>query len=140
MKIGDFGLSKIADSPEGMIDLSSLGAGTSWYLPPECHEMTSPTVNSKVDVWSTGVVFFELLFNRRPFGEGQTQDAFRRQRAVEGTFDIVFPASPKVSAEAMKFLRRLLTRDRDQRPDVLEAIRDPYIRKTWTDQSARARK
>ncbi|CAL1136859.1 unnamed protein product [Cladocopium goreaui] len=61
----------------------------------------------------------ELLFNRRPFGEGQTQDAFRRQTAVEG---------------------RLLTRDRDQRPDVLEAIRDPYIRKTWTDQSARARK
>lgn len=140
VKIGDFGLSKIADSPEGMIDLSSLGAGTSWYLPPECHEMTSPTVNSKVDVWSTGVVFFELLFNRRPFGEGQTQDAFRRQTAVEGTFDIVFPASPKVSAEAIKFLRRLLTRDRDQRPDVLEAIRDPYIRKTWTDQSARARK
>eukprot|EP00435_Cladocopium_sp_Y103_P047429 s103_g13.t3 len=82
----------------------------------------------------------ELLFNRRPFGEGQTQDAFRRQTAVEGTFDIVFPASPKVSAEAIKFLRRLLTRDRDQRPDVLEAIRDPYIRKTWTDQSARARK
>lgn len=140
VKLGDFGLSKIADSPEGMIDLSSLGAGTSWYLPPECHEMTSPTVNSKVDVWSTGVVFFELLFNRRPFGEGQTQDAFRRQTAVEGTFDIVFPASPKVSAEAIKFLRRLLTRDRDQRPDVLEAIRDPYIRKTWTDQSARARK
>ena len=31
----------------------------------------------------------ELLFNRRPFGEGQTQDAFRRQTAVEGTFDIV---------------------------------------------------
>lgn len=30
----------------------------------------------------------ELLFNRRPFGEGQTQDAFRRQTAVEGTFDI----------------------------------------------------
>jgi len=30
----------------------------------------------------------ELLFNRRPFGEGQSQDAFRRQTAVEGTFDL----------------------------------------------------
>jgi len=141
VKIGDFGLSKMADqSPEGIIDLSTRGAGTSWYLPPECHESASPTINSKVDVWSTGVVFFELLFNRRPFGEGQSQDAFRRQTAVEGTFDLVFPATPKVSAEAIKFLRRLLTRDRESRPDVLEAIRDPYIRKSCTDPSARGRK
>ncbi|CAK9079042.1 Serine/threonine-protein kinase TOUSLED [Durusdinium trenchii] len=140
VKIGDFGLSKMADSPEGMIDLSTRGAGTSWYLPPECHESASPTINSSLAVWSTGVVFFEMLYNRRPFGEGQTQDAFRRQTAVEGTFDLVFPTSPKVSSEAIKFLRKLLTRDREQRPDVLEALRDPYIRKSWNDQSARSRK
>lgn len=35
---------------------------------------------------------------------------------------------------------RLLTRDRESRPDVLEAIRDPYIRKSCTDPSARGRK
>ncbi|CAE7163296.1 TOUSLED, partial [Symbiodinium pilosum] len=36
VKIGDFGLSKMADtSPEGIIELSTRGAGTSWYLPPE---------------------------------------------------------------------------------------------------------
>mmetsp|Transcript_14305 Transcript_14305/g.33943 ORF Transcript_14305/g.33943 Transcript_14305/m.33943 type:complete len:578 (+) Transcript_14305:51-1784(+) len=135
VKIGDFGLSKMADttSPEGIIDLSTRGAGTSWYLPPECHEVASPTINSKVDVWSTGVVFFELLFNRRPFGDGQSQDAFRRQAGSEDTFDLVIPTSPKVSNEAKEFLRRLLTRDREQRPDVLEALQDPYIRKTTAD-------
>ncbi|CAJ1356843.1 unnamed protein product [Effrenium voratum] len=138
VKIGDFGLSKMADhSPEGVIDLSTMGAGTSWYLPPECHETASPTINSKVDVWSTGVVFYELLFNRRPFGEGQTQDAFRRQTACEGTFDLVIPTSPKVSVEAKEFLRKLLTRDREQRPDVLEALADPYIRKSWPDTAQR---
>ncbi|CAJ1389463.1 unnamed protein product [Effrenium voratum] len=139
VKIGDFGLSKMADaSPEGIIELSTRGAGTSWYLPPECHETASPTISSKVDVWSTGVVFFELLFNRRPFGEGQSQDAFRRQ-AAEDAFELVVPPSPKVSPEAKVFIGRLLARDREQRPDVLDALGDPYIRKSWPDQATRKR-
>ena len=37
-KITDFGLSKIVDtdSPEDSMELTSQGAGTYWYLPPEC--------------------------------------------------------------------------------------------------------
>jgi tousled-like kinase len=37
-KITDFGLSKILDSqdPAGSMELTSQGAGTYWYLPPEC--------------------------------------------------------------------------------------------------------
>lgn len=30
----------------------------------------------------------ELLYGYRPFGSNQTQEAFRRQTAVEGTFDL----------------------------------------------------
>jgi tousled-like kinase len=39
-KITDFGLSKIVDTEdlEGM-ELTSQGAGTYWYLPPECFLM-----------------------------------------------------------------------------------------------------
>eukprot|EP00435_Cladocopium_sp_Y103_P068817 s148_g32.t1 len=125
VKIGDFGLSKTmaADMhPEAVIDLSTRGAGTSWYLPPDpCWEL------AEVDVWSTGIVFFELLFNRRPFGEGKSQDAFRRE-AADGTFDLVIPTAPRVSNEAKELLKKLLTRDREQRPDVIEALQDPYIR------------
>lgn len=139
VKIGDFGLSKTmaADMhPEAVIDLSTRGAGTSWYLPPECHETASPTINSKVDVWSTGIVFFELLFNRRPFGEGKSQDAFRRE-AADGTFDLVIPTAPRVSSEAKNLLIKLLTRDREQRPDVIEALQDPYIRPQKNSSDAR---
>ena len=51
----------------------------------------------------------------------------------------VFPTSPKVSSEGREFLRKLLTRDREHRPDALEALREPYIRKSWSEPSARAR-
>lgn len=130
VKVGDFGLCKTADhSPEGMLDLTTKGVGTSWYLPPECHEAGVPKINCKVDVWSVGVVFYELLFNRRPFGHGQTQDAFTSSTGSEGAFDLVIPSTPKVSTEAKDFLGKLLTKDRDQRPDVFQALADLYLKK-----------
>lgn len=56
IKITDFGLSKIMDednySPEAGMDLTSQGAGTYWYLPPECFVVgkNPPKISSKVDV------------------------------------------------------------------------------------------
>ena len=65
VKITDFGLSKIVSDtlpnntkwvqgPE--TELTSQGAGTYWYLPPEVFEKsTAPIkISSKVDVWSVG--------------------------------------------------------------------------------------
>jgi hypothetical protein len=74
VKITDFGLSKIVDEDtldsHGAIELTSQGAGTYWYLPPECfatggHGMP-PRITSKVDVWSAGVIFYQVRHNSRP--------------------------------------------------------------------------
>ena len=52
-KITDFGLSKIvnAESPEDSMELTSQGAGTYWYLPPECF-ITNESVRIRYDVWA----------------------------------------------------------------------------------------
>jgi tousled-like kinase len=53
------------------------GAGTYWYLPPECFERLPggqpPQISNKVDVWAVGVIFFQMLYGRRPFGHNLTQ-------------------------------------------------------------------
>ncbi|KAG0503672.1 hypothetical protein HPP92_003744 [Vanilla planifolia] len=57
-KVTDFGLSKIVENDVGSqgMELTSQGAGTYWYLPPECFELSkTPLISSKVDVWSAGV-------------------------------------------------------------------------------------
>lgn len=36
VKILDFGLCKLMDSHKQVIELTSQGVGTYWYLPPEC--------------------------------------------------------------------------------------------------------
>lgn len=71
IKITDFGLSKLMTedeyNPETGMDLTSQGAGTYWYLPPECFETgrEPPKISSKVDIWSVGVIFYQCLFGRK---------------------------------------------------------------------------
>jgi tousled-like kinase len=69
IKILDFGLCKaIENSEDTRIELTSQGAGTYWYLPPESFEPYNPQISSKVDIWSVGVIFYEMLFGVKPFG------------------------------------------------------------------------
>ena len=60
VKISDFGLSKLlaADSGHSCLELTSPGAGTLYYQPPECQmvgpNQRAPVISSKVDVWAAG--------------------------------------------------------------------------------------
>lgn len=77
VQITDFGLSKKLKSESCKIELSSQGAGTYWYLPPETFTLSSetpPLISSKVDIWSAGVILFQMLFGKRPFGHKISQE------------------------------------------------------------------
>ncbi len=112
IKITDFGLSKIIDpSADGTsMELTSQGAGTYWYLPPECFMIGSTArISNKVDVWSVGIIFFQIIYGMRPFGEGQTQNAILNQGTMLRAKSVEFPTKPTVSDEAKDFLRKCLT-------------------------------
>ena len=88
----DFGLCKvIEESDETRIELTSQGVGTYYYLPPETFEDFNPHISSKVDVWSVGVIFFEMLFGRRPFGHGLSQTQIVQQGVILKAKKIDFP-------------------------------------------------
>jgi len=138
VKIVDFGLSKVVDhtitNGHDTIELTSHGAGTYYYLPPECFSACNMMagngqmkVSNKVDVWSVGVVHFELLFGRKPFGDGQSQEHILRQASsiFNPSAELMFPG--KITKQAEEFIRRLLTYDVRKRPDVIEASEDPYV-------------
>jgi len=138
VKIADFGLSKTVDhsvtNGHDTIELTSQGAGTYYYLPPECFTgmlVSSANgglkVSNKVDVWSVGVVFYELLFAKKPFGDGQSQEHILRSASTifNPNAEISFPS--RITKQAEEFIRRLLTYDVRRRPDVIEASNDPYV-------------
>ncbi|KAF8009363.1 hypothetical protein BT93_J0379 [Corymbia citriodora subsp. variegata] len=129
-KVTDFGLSKIVEDDVGSqgMELTSQGAGTYWYLPPECFELSkTPLISSKVDVWSAGVLFYQMLFGRRPFGHDQTQERILREDTIIKARKVEFPSRPAVSNEAKELIRRCLTYDQADRPDVLTIAQDPYL-------------
>ena len=39
-------------------------------------------ISEKVDVWSVGVIFYELLFGKRPFGNGMSQQKIYQKNAI----------------------------------------------------------
>ncbi|KAK1354493.1 Serine/threonine-protein kinase TOUSLED [Heracleum sosnowskyi] len=129
-KVTDFGLSKIVEDDVGSqgMELTSQGAGTYWYLPPECFELNkTPFISSKVDVWSAGILMYQMLFGRRPFGHDQTQERILREDTIIKAHRVEFPSRPAVSSEVKEFIRRCLTYNQAERPDVLTMALDPYL-------------
>ncbi len=70
LKIADFGIAKLL----GGTDLTRTGAalGTPAYKSPE--QSRGQEVDQRTDLWSVGVVLFELLTGRRPF-DGEYEQA-----------------------------------------------------------------
>ena len=134
VKITDFGLSKIMDDehfhPDHGMDLTSPGAGTYWYLPPECFQVgpNPPKISSKVDVWSLGVLFYQCLYGKKPFGHNKSQAAILSHNIILKATEVEFLAKPPMSEDAKQFIRKCLQYRKEERLDVLQLSREPYLR------------
>lgn len=54
----------------------------------------------QVDVWSAGILFYQMLFGRRPFGHDQSQERILREDTIIKARKVEFPSRPAVSNEA----------------------------------------
>ena len=127
VKITDFGLSKLVQAQgneaDPNIELTSQGTGTFWYLPPECFGTDGPRrISHKVDIWAAGVIFYQMLYGRRPFADGESQREIWNQDLISRAVakGLEFPSEPKVSGGAKALIQACLAPRPQDRPDIME--------------------
>ena len=130
VKISDFGLSKIIDTNSDKVQLTSQGVGTYWYLPPECfEEKKNINISSKVDIWSCGVILYEMLYNKKPFGHNCSQDKLIKDKIMQNAKIVEFPDEPIISDDCKNFIKHCLAYNQEDRYDVFQAMNSDFIKK-----------
>ena len=74
-----------------------------------------------------GVIFYEMLYGRRPFHTNVSQEAIATDNLLLHPTTLNFDAKPAVSQGAKDFIRQCLTYSHTARPDAREAARHEYL-------------
>ena len=121
VKLLDFGLAKLAVQPQ--LTRTGTTMGTVAYMSPE--QARSEAIDHRTDLWSLGVVLYEMLTGQRPF------DADYEQVILYAVINEeplpVEQLRPEVSKELSAIVRRLLEKDLSGRyqsaKEVLDELR-----------------
>lgn len=86
LKLMDFGLAKMASllyiGADDLIDFTlPAAAGTPEYIAPE--QALGQDIDARGDLYSTGVVLYEMLSGRRPFEHGRPEDLLHAHARAE---------------------------------------------------------
>uniref|UniRef100_A0A3Q2CPZ6 Testis-specific serine/threonine-protein kinase 1-like n=1 Tax=Cyprinodon variegatus TaxID=28743 RepID=A0A3Q2CPZ6_CYPVA len=103
LKLCDFSISKRLAYTNGKLVLSSDFCGTPNYQAPEIlkHRPYNPKLN---DVWSMGIVLYEMLFGSLPFKNRNREEFVRLQMKRR----ITFPTTSSVSTQAKELIHSIL--------------------------------
>jgi serine/threonine protein kinase len=73
--LADFGIARVVNPPAGDVGALTANAivGTPAYMPPE-QISSDPTIDHRADIYSIGVLAYEMLAGRRPFSGDTPQD------------------------------------------------------------------
>ena len=99
--IGDFGFAK-----QG-VDVTRTRLGTPITMAPELLTSRGGSYNSKADLWSIGVCFYQILFGKTPFDAKNYDDLKRKVKNLSG-YKLRFPKDVLVSEECRHLLIHLL--------------------------------
>jgi translation initiation factor 2-alpha kinase 4 len=140
-KIGDFGLAttghyKIADRTGGSKGSASLemtqGVGTALYVAPEIQSPSGRTYNEKVDMYSLGIIFFEMCqrFSTAMERIMELKQIRQRDHKLPGAF-----LSDGEKAAQGVLINCLISHDPSERPSSAELLRDSRMPANLEDQT-----
>ncbi|CAD8148430.1 unnamed protein product [Paramecium octaurelia] len=109
-KISDFGFSKILNDFDNQILMTF--AGTPLYMSPQIlTQQLSRQYSTKTDIWSLGIIFYEVLYGQTPWKASSINELMMKIQSVP----IRFPATPRVSDQMKQIISKMLIVDEKDR-------------------------
>ena len=119
VKLGDFGIAKVLTNT---IDKTKTMVGTPYYLSPEI--VDNKPYNFKSDVWSLGVLLYELCTLKPPFDASSFH--FLALKIVRGAYP---PLPPHYSRDLKALVASMLSIDPNKRPSIAQILKLPFVNK-----------
>jgi len=134
VKLGDFGIAKVLDASE---DQARTQIGTPYYLSPEICE--SLPYGRGSDVWSLGVVLFELMALELPFQAASLPALVHKICTQAPNWSLIRPAEGGASSygagscgdyseSVVTLVQKLLARLPQDRPSVRSIVATDYLK------------
>jgi serine/threonine-protein kinase len=120
VKVLDFGIAKLHSSPSKISTQTGAVMGTPVYMSPEQCRGAREEVDERTDVYSLGIILYEMLCGRPPFQGQAFGDLLLRHMTEE-------PAPPsshnsEVSEELEAVVLRALAKRREDRYESMRAL------------------
>lgn len=68
-----------------------------------------------------------MLFGKRPFGDGQSQDKVLSNHTMLNAREVKFPDKVPISQEGQEFIKQCLAYDQAFRPTVAQLCQSSYL-------------
>ena len=124
-KLSDFGLSKLRSEIRKQNIRGSL-----LYMSPELIKINSNLTdieNRKIDIWSLGVLAYELFFGKRPFEAFSLEELSQMYERGIYLINLNWTKEKKISKEFFLFLNMCLQKDPEKRANVLDLKKCDFL-------------
>lgn len=114
-KLVDFGLARVTNDANN----SFTPGGTPLYMPPEAFHGER---SRQVDIWSVGIILYQILVGDLPFPEEAKNNCYKLQRFLSTEDCLV--ASPVIPEPLQKIIKQALERDCAKRYTSAEEMKN----------------
>ncbi|MGH3850336.1 MAG: protein kinase domain-containing protein, partial [Pseudonocardiaceae bacterium] len=122
VKVTDFGIARNGDPAESLTQTGAV-MGTATYFSPE--QAQGHTVDPRSDVYSLGVVLYEMVAKRPPFtGESPLSIAYQHVREEPSPPSAY---NPNIPASFDELILRAMAKHPDDRPASADELRDELL-------------
>jgi serine/threonine protein kinase len=120
IKVLDFGIAKLVGETVAQENLTAEGwiLGTPAYIAPE--RVNDQGYDGRSDVYSVGILLFEMLTGRRPFRTSRKDPMGLLMMHVNAEPPTLLSFAPELSTELEELVARTIRKQPDQRPDARE--------------------